>query len=237
MPPPDAEKDIHARFLAAIQESRKRTLDSGPRSTSRIKALHGWVITELRSRLDRKYKLYGHSDDEEMPKEQQVEGWYYPKNVDVSVNREGIVIGVISIKFINSNFRQNANNYFEQQMGETVNLRRSNIVFGHIFCATEPIPYYTRSGDLKKDEHILPSDVEKYYKLLKDHQHLHSPDVQTMAVFKLDEKRKKIIRLCTKSDMPQLDDTSWDKLNQMDIGKFFTTFVSGVNAKFEAVKE
>ncbi len=81
-------------------------------------------------------------------KEVQTEGEYYTKIIDVAIVKRGVKVikkrvgfksvfyipeieMAISIKFITSNFKQNANNYFENLLGECANLRVRGIKFGH----------------------------------------------------------------------------------------------------------
>lgn len=97
---------------------------------------------ELRRELGDAYALTGQSPVS--ASEASVEGMYYGKNVDVLVSRDGQELGVVSVKFVITNYWQNSVNYFEQQVGETANLRRRNIVYGNLFCVTDPI--LTSSG-------------------------------------------------------------------------------------------
>ena len=53
-----------------------------------------------------------------------------------------------------SNFRQKRNNYFEQQLGETANLRQNKIVFAHIMILLEPTVNKTKEGKIKRVEYI-----------------------------------------------------------------------------------
>ena len=229
--------DINGRFLRAIQEAHRRTAVHGVRSTERIKVLHGWVMDEIRGLLGRDYQVCGKSDAEGS-REMSVDGWYYAKKVDVAVIRNGRVFGVVSIKAPNSNYMQNANNYFESQMGETANLRRNNIVFGNIFCITDPIPYRNREGVIiKQQQHrIRGSDIMKYKKLEQDHNHLHAPDVQALVVAKLDMQQDAIIGICNRLDMDHLADSEFDALAGMGFERFFRVLTNGIKNKFDSLQ-
>lgn len=115
--------DLEDRFVIAIREaySRTRSHKNANRSTKRIKALHGWIVKEIKGKLGEGYDVIGLSDGHDSS-EEKVEGRYYPKKVDVCVKQKEEVKGIISVKFVNSNYKQNANNYFENLMGETANL-------------------------------------------------------------------------------------------------------------------
>ena len=135
---------LEQRFLKAMQESYQKVLDHGTRSNEKTKVLHGWVQDELKRELGDQYTFTGQTP--ESAREAKVGGMYYDKDVDVLVSRDEQELGVVSIKFVISNYWQNSINYFEQQIGETANLRRRNIVYGNLFCVTNPIPYNRRSG-------------------------------------------------------------------------------------------
>jgi hypothetical protein len=55
--------------------------------------------------------------------------------------KNGIVLGSIGVKLINNNFAQNANNYFENMLGETVNLRINNQPYSQLIIVSEFLPY------------------------------------------------------------------------------------------------
>ena len=180
-----------------------------PRSNAGLKLLHGWAQKELDSKLTphlkespdlkKQFTITGLS--EVSASEETVEGAYYPKNVDILVKTEDEPIGIVSIKFVISNYRQNSNNYFEGGMGETANLRRRNIVYGHLFCLTNPIPYKARSGRVKKYETISDGDIRKYYRLRNDHEHLHAPHELALGIADLDTENNKITGLTDPSSL------------------------------------
>lgn len=228
---------IEERFVEAISESYQMYLRHGSRSNQKIKVLHGWVQDELRNTLDPEFQILGLSLKSKA--EAPVEGMYYSKNADVVIRRSGLEIGVISLKFVNSNYKQNANNYFEQQMGETANLRRNDIVFGHIMCLTEPIPYYRRDGSLAKRESISDADVQKYLALSQDHLYPHAPDVQALCVAALDLRKKesRVRGLCERRDLPDLSDESFRALEaELNIKRFFEVFTGAVSVKYQQRK-
>lgn len=185
---------LHRRFLEVMQEAYPLKRDQ-PRSNTGLKLLHGWVQEELNSRLspsrlgpDLKNKLTISGLSEASSSEEQVKGAYYSKNVDImiSADDDNEPLGIVSVKFVISNYRQNSNNYFEQGMGETANLRRRNIVYGHLFCLTNPIPYKDRSGKVTKLEKLNEGDIRKYYKLRNDHEHLHAPHELALGIVDID---------------------------------------------------
>ena len=46
-------------------------------------------------------------------KEGSINGRYYPKNVDITINYKGKAIAGYAVKFAMRNYSQNSNNYFE----------------------------------------------------------------------------------------------------------------------------
>ena len=227
--------DINERFLKVAREVYRRNKaggKSGPRKSGRLQAFHGWVQDELRTRLGYGYEIQGLSD---VPgsKEVVVDGLYYKKKVDISVSYMGHILGVVSCKFIQSNYGQNSNNYFEQQMGEISNLRSNDLVYGSIFCLPEPIPYKNRAGDITRVEHIRNDDIRRYYELERDHNHTHTPNIQAVVVFKTNSRG--VVRICKKEDLSFLDNEAYERLMRMDLERFFRVFSASVKIKADFV--
>ena len=219
-------------LLDAVKKSYNKYWTTSPRSTEKVKPLHGWVIKELKQRLPDTYRIEG--QDEYGGKEKEAKGWYYDKRVDVMVSKGENTLGVISIKFATSNYKQNKNNYFENQLGETVNLRSENIVFGHILIRIEPTPYFAKSKILKRWESVNDNEIQLYYKLSSDHGKLHVPDVQCVVVYLLDKQASpyEIIRQCNRYDLPNISDTNFEILNtKIGIDKFFANFIQAIQLK------
>lgn len=133
--------------------------------------------------------------------EAQVSGMYYDKDVDVLVARDGQELAVISIKFVISNYQQNSVNYFEQQLGETANLRRKNIVYGNLFCVTNPIPYKNRAGQIVRLESIRDHDIQRYARLRADHEHIHAPQEMAIGIVDLDTDANAITNIADPAAM------------------------------------
>ena len=148
------------RFLQAAQTSYEVFLEHGPHSNEKLKVFHGRVQDELKRELGDEYNFMGYTPDG--GKEALISGLYYDKRVGVLISRDGQELGVVSIKFVISNYWQNSVNYLEQQLGETANLRRKNIVYGNLFCVTNPISYNRRSGKIARYEHLREHDIQRY---------------------------------------------------------------------------
>ncbi len=234
---------IEDRFLVAITRAYEAYIEHGPRSNEKLKILHGWIKTELTDILDNEYTIVSLSNDVADSREETVTGKYYDKNVDICVSRDNMDIGIISVKFINSSFIKNANNYIEGQLGETANLRSNSIIFAHLFCITEPIPKYKKVGDnmiCNERESIRNYDIEKYHRLVNEcPKPPHAPDVQGICIAKSDviigqnRDATAISGLATRQDLNQLNAANLDIIfNEMNISSFFTNFVLKVDAKY-----
>ena len=210
---------VGQRFLAAMQESYRMVLRHGVRSNEKTKVLHGWVQDELRLELGDDYDFVGQSP--ENVREAAVSGMYYDKNVDVLVSRDGQGLGIISIKFVISNYWQNSINYFEQQVGETANLRRRNIVYGNLFCVTNPIPYKSRSGGIVRSERIRDHDIQRYSRLRADYEHIHAPDEMAIGIVDLDDDADNVIRLTDPATLAISADSRAALSNQLSVELFF----------------
>ena len=130
--------EVHKRFLVAIRDAYQNYLIHTGRSNKKLIPLHGWIQEELSNYLGDEYQLAGVS--ETSTKERRVEGWYYIKNSDVVVSRDGIDLGVVSVKFPVQSYKKSKINLFESQLGETANLRMNNIVFGNFLVFPVPLP-------------------------------------------------------------------------------------------------
>ena len=177
------------QFLEVIRQSFKTYLDVGTsRSTAKLKALHGHIATDLVERLGEGYTVrsQGYGDD----KEGQITGRYYPKNVDIAVCYGGRPIAGFAIKFVMRNYSQNSNNYFENMLGETANLRSNAIPYFQIFIIFDKVPYYKKGGQFSKYDCISEHNLDKYIKLSADNpnEFFHTPDKTLVVLLHLNER-------------------------------------------------
>ncbi len=239
---------IRYRFFKAIRNTYKvyLSMEHGSRSPKKSKILVIWIKQELKTILGNKYTIISMYDGTPGSPVEPVMGKYYKKNVNISVSRDGKVVGIISVRFVNSSLKKNTNNYIEGQLGLIANLRSNNIVFGSLFCLTDPVPQYTKNtiGNIKyitctDIERIEDSDIETYHTLVSEcPKPLHAPDVQGICIAKSDviigkeRKDTKITSLAKPETLSQLNDTNLDIVfNEMNIETFFTNFVKKVEAK------
>lgn len=113
----------------------------------------------MKKNLGDEYEYYALGESKgKYDKEYEVQGLLYLKKVDVAVLRKEKVVGVVSFKFVASNYQQNSNNYFENLIGECFNIQSNHIPFCHVFVTRSKIPYYTDDKvfkNLKKLKKII----------------------------------------------------------------------------------
>lgn len=123
-------------------------------------------------------------------KEGTIDGRYYPKKVDISIRRDKKVVAGYSLKFVMRNYSQNSNNYFENMLGETANIRSNSVPYFQIFIMFDKVPYYSNGGELKHYEVISEHNLCKYLALSKDNPDVffHTPNKTLVILLNLKEK-------------------------------------------------
>ncbi len=87
-----------------------------------------------------------------------------------------------------NNYMQNANNYFENMLGETANIRAANISYFQILILFDKMPYFKKGGNLGKWEEISEeTHLKKYIKLSQDNinEFYHTPILTFLAILSL----------------------------------------------------
>ena len=176
-------------FLKIIKESFQTYLQVGTsRSTAKLKTLHGHIANDLAEKFGKGYvvRSQGFGDD----KEGAIDGRYYPKKVDITIEKDGKTVAGYAVKFVMRNYSQNSNNYFENMLGETANIRANAVPYFQIFIIFDKVPYYEKGGAFKKYDIITPHNLDKYLALSKDDLKLffHTPDKTLVALIKLKER-------------------------------------------------
>ena len=153
-------------LLKAVSESFAEFLDSGSsRSTAKLHPLHGAIANDIANMLPG-YKV--HAQGYGNGKESTISGRYIDKKVDIVIEKDGKVYGGVGIKFVMQNYSQNSNNYFENMLGETANIRCANYPYFQIFIILDKLPYYDKKGIIKNWETFTHHNVEKYLLLSQD---------------------------------------------------------------------
>lgn len=164
-------------FLDAILESFIAYLDKGTStSTDKIRALHGAIAKDIARRLGTDYDVWskGYLHD----KEALMEGRYLDKRVDITIKKNSRAVAGIAVKFAMQNYSQNSNNYFENMLGETANIRCSGDPYFQVFIILDHLPYYDTAKNIKKWESITDHNIAKYLVLSQDDttRYMHTPN-------------------------------------------------------------
>lgn len=176
-------------FLTAISKTFKAYNTFGARSNKKLIPVHKWFADVIEGKLGKDYSVKSLGKDGEF----KLDGKYYPKTLDISIFRNKKIITAISFKFVTSNYKQNSNNYFENLLGETANIRRVNVGFAHFLVLRSHTPYYDKNkgnlrGKEKKIEILKESDLAKYINLFNDLDFPHKPEVLGMAIIDFDKR-------------------------------------------------
>lgn len=173
-------------LLPTLKKSFCKYLETSSRSNEKLKILHAQIAKDLVSLLGEGYKVY--SLGFESGKEHIITGRYVEKVVDITIaDKTDKIVGGIAVKFVMSNYSQNSNNYFENMLGETANIRSASIPYFQILIIPDEIPYYKEDGIISKAEHLSGHNVAKYLKLSQDNpkNYLHTPDKTLLMVVAL----------------------------------------------------
>jgi len=184
------KKDLKERFLNAIKTTFCEYNKYGSRSNKKLIPIHTWFANEIISGLGDDYSSMSLGKGGEY----KIEGKYYPKMMDITVLSNKKPIVTLSFKFVTSNYSQNSNNYFENLLGETANIRRIGVGFAHFLVLRGKTPYYDKAagnarGKLKKTEILSEHHLKKYIKLFKDTDFPHRPDVLGMAIIDIEKNK------------------------------------------------
>ncbi len=130
----------NADFLHIISESFGEFLVKGTsRSTAKLKPLHGAIAQDIAERLGSNYEVW--AQGYLFNKEANMQGRYVNKKVDITIKHKGEPIAGIAVKFVMQNYSQNSNNYFENMLGETANIRCNHCPYFQVFIILDRLPY------------------------------------------------------------------------------------------------
>ncbi|MBI2628240.1 MAG: hypothetical protein HYW71_02295 [Candidatus Niyogibacteria bacterium] len=226
-------ENLQDKFIKAINASfAAYNKKGGARSNKKLIPIHKFLSETILSKLKNKYsiKSLGIGDG----KEATADGKYYPKDLDIAIFKNDKIIATISFKFVTSNYKQNANNYFENLMGETANIRRQNIGFAHFLALRGHTPYYSKNksnlrGKEKKIEIISEKHLQKYIKLFNDMDFPHKPDLLGICILDFDKNKK--ARFVDLGDFDFSAGTKNLLKNEFSLNKFLDKFIYLVNLK------
>lgn len=183
-------------FLIVLKNAFTRFLKTSARSNEKLKILHAYITKDLCRLLGMEKYLYyslGFQDGKEVC----ITGRYMDKKVDITIKdkKDNKAICGLAIKFVMSNYSQNSNNYFENMLGETANIRSNNIPYFQVFCVFDTLPYFDKSGRIKKWEQITEHNIGKYLKLSNDNIdfYYHTPNKTLLYLIHLEHVAKEKI--------------------------------------------
>jgi hypothetical protein len=179
-------------LIKALEASFKAYKEYGARSTAKLKPLHKYLADTLASIWGKTYSVHFLGEEN---KEMTIEGKYYPKDIDITIAKNGQPVFCLGIKFVTSNYKQNANNYFENMMGETANIQAiGNLPYAQLLILRLETPYYLKNETEipSKIEIINDEDIAKYLKLIFDNPQAHRPDYLGIQLVDIEEKTGKV---------------------------------------------
>lgn len=172
-------------FLKIVSDSFIKFLKTSPGSNKKLKILHGAIAKDIEKKLGKNYtiKSLGYGGG----KEAKISGRYMDKTVDIAIYKNSNNLGAIGVKFVMNNYSQNSNNYFENMLGETANIRANQKKYFQIFILPEILPYYNNAGKITHWEKITNHNIDKYIKLSNDDEDVffHTPIKTLILMVKL----------------------------------------------------
>lgn len=176
---------LNESFLAILTRAFNVYLQTSARSNEKLKILHSKIANDLTQKIGSEFSIhaYGIGDG----KEETLKGRYYEKAVDIAVFKDGVEYAGVAVKFVMSNYLQNANNYFEGMLGETANLRSNGLPYFQILIVPETMPYFEKDGSIGKIEELKTHHLDKYLNLSQDNvdRFFHTPNKTLLVVVKL----------------------------------------------------
>jgi len=177
-------------FIEAISTSFKQYQTYGARSSKKLEPIHNFIAQALKHMWGQEYYVHCMGA---YTKELTVDGKYYPKTIDITVSKKDVPVFCLGVKFVTSNYKQNANNYFENMMGETANIQATkDLPYAQLIILRHKTPYYTKSGKENKIEIINEYDLQKYINLTYDSPQAHRPFAIGILFVDIDERNQKV---------------------------------------------
>ena len=168
----------NSQFLQILKQAFLVYLDTGARSNKKLEILHGAIASDLNEKSsENTYKVHSLGFGE--GKERKVAGRYIKnKAVDIVISENNHTLAGIAVKYVMSNYTQNSNNYFENMLGETANMRSAGIPYFQILVMPDILPYFKKDGNISKWETLKTHHIEKYLTLSNDNinDFLHTPN-------------------------------------------------------------
>lgn len=217
------EKSLKENFFDCLKQSFLKYLETGPRSNEKLRILHGFINECIKNALnDSTYEVISLSEDASCS-EQTIEGLYMDKKVDIVIKSKNKIIGGIAIKFVMSNYKQNANNYFENMLGETVNIRSNELrtPYFQIFIISHIVPYFKNTKEILRWDEFGDEYLKKYAQLSNQNpdDELSVPNLTLLCVLDTNEETElfKHNQIKSRSDYKAFFEGNEFKINYYEI--------------------
>lgn len=180
---------VENTFLSVLNYSFQTFLRTSSTSNEKLKILHWKIASDLSNQLKKvsseyEVKALWFEDWKEV----KVKWAFLDKNVDITILKNGEVVCWIAVKFVMQNYLQNSNNYFENMIWETVNIKGKNIPYHQILIIPSSVPYYYWNWKIKKYEHISDKNLTKYLSLMRQNTKLtHVPSSMLLYIADIEE--------------------------------------------------
>lgn len=185
-------------FLNVLKQSFLTYLQTHARSNEKLKVLHGQIAKDIDNKIKDKntdktvytVSALGFGNG----KEEKIQGRYIEKMVDITIKNNNQSIAGMAVKYVMSNYFQNSNNYFENMLGETANIRSAKRKYFQLLIIPEKLPYFDKNGKITKWEVIDEYHLIKYIKLSQDNTETfyHTPDKTFLCVVNISEPKTEI---------------------------------------------
>lgn len=197
---------IKEKFIKSLEEGYKNYLLVHARSTSKIIPMHKCLSEILKEKLGKDFviKSMGIGDN----KEYKFRGKYYTKHLDITILKDNKPISALGFKFVTSNYKQNSNNYFENMLGETANVKRNDLLYGQILILKEQMPYFsTDKKQFTKVEKINELNLKKYFRLGTDNAEnlYHKPDIMFISFLETGDEERMLKAIVNKEKISKTE--------------------------------
>ena len=217
-------------LLKSVSQAYDAYIEHGPRSTAKLETFHGYFRDQVEARLAVLGLNASTKVRSQRNTEMKVTGALYPKMVDIAVEKGGKCIGGISLKFVVTNYKQNANNYFEHLMGETANIRTAGIPYASYSVIPIRPKYLAKAGgnargSVTRTEQLTRENVLKYSNLSRLSDSSFRPHPLGLCIVDLDSTP------IVKADLSDLGLSSDENLtmeSMADTTAFIQTFCDAV---------
>jgi hypothetical protein len=199
----ESNKIISGRFLSGHKDMARGTL--------KLEPLHGCIGNELQSRVDNLIAVakgipFEESDSTTIESGKELEcsaAYIGSKRVDIALAKrtKNITptgrpakkysydpVACILSKCVFANYSQNSFNYFQNQLAETLCIRKNGCPVGTIFLINHTPSYHDKHGNLVKKETFGRNEVIKYDSLFQENplEKDHRSNAMLLLVFDLD---------------------------------------------------